>query len=233
VLSTLNTSRSAGAAASWLRSTRPAELFLELPPACEDYLREAEPGALELMVEDGLLTPEEAQGIKLAPLLSTARELGCRVHCYLDPLHQLARREFVQELVLLSLRAKVSGRIRVQEWRRAAERLIEAEEKASRREAEYILRRCSGRSACTNLSESACRVLESLGFRVRRHVLAEASRPVDLLLRAVRLERRSGRLRDEELESCVKAHLRFLEMVEELGYEEAVLRLSSQPDASA
>ncbi len=230
VLSMLNTSRSASRAAAWLRENRPTELFLELPPACEDYLRVADyTEALNLMVEDGLLTPEEAGMLRLEPLLRAAE--GCRIHCYLDPLHQLAKREFLQDVLLLSLRARVSGRVDVERWRSAAGRLLKAEERAGEREAAYIASKCTRRGACINLSESACRVLERRGIPVRTHVLAEASKPVDILLGLLRKERSGSSVPDEELERCIRAHLRFLELVETLGYEDAVLRLSSQQDA--
>lgn len=230
ILATVNTSASKDKAVRWLRKLgrRSSTLFLDFPATWEDLIRGIARGrslgeALEELRKEGLLKePEDTQELRASlPLLRELSSLGKEVYCYRDPLYHDFRRETMEELMLLTLRARLSG-IKAESWRRVIREEVELGLKTAEREARYIADRAAERNTCIDASEEVELGLRKLGYGVRRVVLDEPPKPLDLLRKKVKEEvLYDRRVPDEVVVELVKQHLRFTRLVEERDYEEA------------
>jgi hypothetical protein len=228
ILATVNTSASKGKAVRWLRRSSPSALFLDFPVSWEDYIRGVARGrswreALEELTREGLVKePEDTQELRASlPLLRELSSFGGEVYCYRDPLYHDFRREAMDELMLLTLRAKLSG-IRAESWRRVIREEVELGLRVAEREAEYIAGRAAKRSTCIDASEEVELGLRKLGYGVRRVMLDEPCRPIDVLREKIKEEVLHGfKVPDELVVKLVEQHLRFTELVVERDYEEA------------
>jgi len=202
-------------------------LFLDLPMDHTQYLGRMAEGedpeeVLREMERRGKIRiPEDLQEFRSLPALLRHLPRGVRLFGYRDPSSYRLSRETAEDLLRLTLRAKL-GRIRAGEWKEVLRREVLNRLEACRLEADFIASRAGEENACLDATPELISLLEGMGFEVEVEVVDPPCRPLDLLMSRVREEVLGGRkVGEEEVEELVREHLSFVGLVVERGYERA------------
>jgi|Deesub1362B_J571_1020462.scaffolds.fasta_scaffold02035_1 hypothetical protein len=198
-----------------------AVIFLDLPKDYGVYLRRQE--AYELLMErTGVYNLQNLRAVK--PLLDFAKEQNIMIYCYRENEHSVIQEKVSLELLTLVLRAKF-GKINLEEWIETIEKDLLSNRDFGEYEANFIAEMSEDFNICINLSESTAYHLRDLGFSIEEEYLYEFNRPIDKLYAMVE-DFLNGKVRKDEeflkdFESLIEKHVKFIDAVIEIGYEEA------------
>lgn len=228
---TINTSYSKSKAVDILKKGGYDCLFLDFGRNQESFIRSIAEGAdphaaVALMKDLGLVKePEETQAYRAAqPLFECLPSLDVRaprIYCYKEDATLVLSRDIAVQILLLTVKARV-GKIKAEEWKEVLKEDLFHEQEAAEVEASYIAERAGTRNICMGASEVLVSSLAGSGFHVTELVLDQPCKPLDMLAEKLKRELLLGEcVPDEEVERLVKEHVRFVDLILELGYDEA------------
>ncbi|RLI74848.1 hypothetical protein DRO97_04810 [Archaeoglobales archaeon] len=154
----------------------------------------------------------------LEPLVNA--NLNIKIYCYKDNDHSNKERNTSIDLLNLVLRAKL-GRINVEEWKEVIMDDLKSNTEFAEYEAIRIVERVGNKNACLNLNEEVESFLRKEGFEVEKVWLYDFSRPIDKLYNLVKKEMNGEIIDDKEFEELIHKHIKFIDTVIEIGYDEA------------
>ncbi len=171
---------------------------------------------------DPLKELEDVQDYRaLRPLFEFLPYSDVEVYCYKEDASVVLSRDAAVRMLILTMKAKI-GKIEIKEWRKIIEDEIYNEIGSAESEASYIAERAGGRSICIDGSEELMNSLSDLRFEVEEMILDRPCKPLDILGHKIKREILYGEVvSDEEIKSFIESHLRFVDMIIEMGYEEA------------
>ncbi|MHC1610741.1 MAG: hypothetical protein ACXQTW_03930 [Candidatus Methanospirareceae archaeon] len=230
-LITINTSYSKEKAAEILKRGGYDSLFIDFTRNQENFIRGIAKGvdpelAVERMKDLGLVKePEDTQNFRAAkPLFDCLPSLDLEdtdIYCYKEEASLILSRDVAVRILILTARAK-AGRIEVEEWKEVMKEDIYNELESAEGEAKYIADRAKEKNICLDASPELLTSLSGLGFHVKEIVVDKPCKPLDILGEKIKREILEGEtVKEEEVVRLVHAHLRFVGMVMEKGYEEA------------
>ena len=190
----------------------------------------------ELVVEEmkdlGLVKePEDTQDYKAAkPLFEFLPSLEATytaLHCYKEDASLVLSRDTAVRILLLTAKARI-GRIEANEWKEVMKADIYYGIESAEGEAEYIAGRAGEKNICMGASEELLTALSRSGFQVNEIIVDEPCKPLDILSEKIKREILCGEyVEEEEVRALVEEHLKFVEMIIEMGYEAAYKSWSS------
>jgi hypothetical protein len=228
ILTTVNTTRSKQRAVDWLEDRDYDCLFLDLPIDQEEFIREIALGAgytkvLRYMRNSGLIKePEDVQFYRsYEPIFERLYKLNSEIYCYRDVMHHSFSREIMSELLIMTLRAKLS-RINVEEWRKVIEEEVKFEMKCAKREGSFIAQKARKNNVCIDANEEVERYLKNKGYDVELIEINRSYKPLDVLKRRIREGMIYGEeISDETISKLVRDHIRFIDIIKEKNFEDA------------
>jgi hypothetical protein len=230
-VSTGMTTRSKEGALDLLQREKWSSLYLRLPKDWEDAITAIRDGfdfeeVVEGMTELGQVhIPEDAQMLRSwRPFLERMWEMvgERRVRCLMDPIDFDHHRQISLDLASASVKARI-GFLDPEEWRQLLEEDMELSLREGEREANLLSDEARDEPACIDLSPESERRLEKVGFHIRRVLIGSVELPLTTLRGEMMAARaRNGTVTDERIESGVREHLRFLELLlSSRSFEEA------------
>lgn len=187
-------------------------VFIDLPVEFESYLSKHF-GDLQRMA-----TFHTQDLNALEPLIKS--NLNIKIYCYKDNDHSSKERNTSVNLLNLVLKAKL-GKINVEDWKEAIMDDLKSNAEFAEYEAIRIVEKAGKKNACLNLNEDAESFLRNQGFEVKKVWLYDFSRPIDKLYNLVKKEMEGEIIDDKEFEELIHEHVKFIDTVIEIGYDEA------------
>ncbi len=154
----------------------------------------------------------------LQPLVRA--NLNAKIYCYKDNDHSNRERKTSTSLLNLVLKAKL-GKINVEEWKEAIMDDLKSNVEFAEYEAIRIVEKARNKNACINLNDKIEDFLRKEGFKVEKVWLYDFKRPIDKLYNLVRREMEGEVIDDKEFEELIQKHIKFIDTVIEIGYDEA------------
>lgn len=186
-------------------------IFVNLPVEFESYLKDLHFKSLQRMATFYMHDLEA-----LNPLMN----LNVKIYCYKDGSHSKKERDVTTNLLNLVLKAKL-GVVNVEEWKETIMEDLKANKEFAEYEAIRIIERLGNKNACLNLNENVENFLRREGFEIEKIWLYDFKRPIDRLYELVKREMRGEIIDDKEFERLIHKHVKFIDTVIEIGYDEA------------
>ncbi|MEM2915046.1 MAG: hypothetical protein QXH91_06590 [Candidatus Bathyarchaeia archaeon] len=218
-------------------------LFLDLSQHLNDLIKALAEGApLESFLErikELALVPEpmgsweyEFEPILLAVRGILNRKPKLELYCYKQPYFDRLSAEVAANLARLVLRASMTEKIDVDEWRINITQLLDANTNALNEEAEYIAKKSYGKETCICISGINGRTLRdcllerNLKATLTYLVLPYHFTPIEILTREIEREIRDSSMDHNKLYQIIKCHVKFVReyVLTSRNYDEAYLR---------
>ncbi|MCQ4153481.1 MAG: hypothetical protein NOM71_04385 [Archaeoglobi archaeon] len=188
-------------------------VFLDLPTSFEAYFAKK------------LLPPVDISHIQdlraSEPIIQYCWNEEVPIYCYLDDKDSEERKKIQIELAKLVLKAKLTEKIDVLEWKKLIFHDLALKEGLNELIAIKIHENAGNVNVCLNLSPEIENYLKEAGFEVERIQLYEFRRPIDKLYELALKEMKGEKVSNEVYLEVIKKHLIFVDSVIEVGYEEA------------
>jgi hypothetical protein len=198
------------------------KLFLDFPENLEPLVKALAKGELSYRdffgeVRERRLVPEPIEGWRYTaePLLKSMPELRRRkpeleLYCYKDVRDTKRFVEMATEIAQLTLRANVTRKINVEDWRNILREGLSYKREALNNEVCFIYERTSHNSTCTSGMDGGRleQRLAERGYQVSLTTVEEWYHPTPLEILEERLAK--GDILDEEVEELVKGHLEYV-----------------------
>ena len=233
-LITINTSYSKKKATEILKRGGYDALFMDFTRNQETFIRGIAKGvepelAVEHMKDFGLVQePEDTQTFRAAgPLFECLPSLELEaIYCYKEEASLILSRDVAVRVLVLTAKAKL-GKIEVEEWKEVMKDDIYNELESAEGEAKYIADRAEKKNVCLDASPELLTSLSGLDFQIKEIVVDKPCKPLDILGEKIKREILEGEIvKEEEVVRLVHAHVRFVEMIMEKGYEGAYRKWS-------
>ncbi|MCX8172486.1 MAG: hypothetical protein N3D09_02590 [Archaeoglobaceae archaeon] len=188
-------------------------VFLDLPASFGAYISKNMLPIVDIgYVQD--LTASE-------PILQFCWKKKIPIYCYLDDSSSSKAMELQLELIKLVLKSKITGKIKVEEWKNLIFKDISLRETSNDYVAMRIYENAMNENVCLNLSPQVEKFLVEEGFEVKTIKLYDFRRPIDRLYEFAMRELGGEKVSDEIYLELIKKHISFIDAVVEMGYEEA------------
>lgn len=207
-------------------------LFLQLPVEWQNLVDEMVKGTkpvkkiLDDAIDSGVIkVPEDSHIVKayrpLFEIMPNLYRRGVKVYCFQDKATHEAISDIVDEILLLTIRAKL-GRIEARKWRALLEEEARIELDLMEKCSAYILSKAKSKNLGVDLSSEILEDLKVKGFLIYEITLDKPSKPLDLLKHRIKQGLLKGKeVSDEEIVYYVKEHVRFTELIMRYGFDEA------------
>jgi len=214
--------------ASWLARESYESLFLDLPRDLESFLKAhigGEASIEELWRNYGYLTGVQKPFINairytVDPILDALAQLHYRmpeheIHCYQDLENHIEATKLSERLLLMVMRERASGRIRVEEWRTLLRDELECEDVGFRKSVENIAEEALAHSVVLyrGMIQPLRNYMEAEGFTVEVIYLQHYWRSPLEALRVIAWAKGVDSISDDVIMRCVRCHLRYLDHV--------------------
>ncbi len=222
VLSTVDTKSSKRKSLSYLMQHREEidSVFLPLPVEHEAFIQKISKGInadsiINELIGLGLVSPpyDTQMCRSLKPVLQSISQIGLPVYCYVNSMHNHFYREAVEELLLLTFKAKI-GKIKLAEWEKTLKKLIETNKVFSRDECEYILSKKRKKPVLFDLNYELAEELKRRIGHIDWVVIDESWKPLDILTNLLRRKLSlEEKIEKEVFIQLVKDHLEFVDLI--------------------
>ena len=190
-------------------------LFINLPQEFEPYLKK-----FKELQRVATFYAQELNALESLINNLKTYNLNIKLHCYVDNEHARKKREIDTRLLNLVLKAKL-GKTVVEEWKETIMDDINSNKDFAEYEALSIIEKSGKNNACIGLNEEIERFLIEEGYEVKRLQLYDFKRPIDKLYSLVKREMRGEIIDNSEFVATIRQHIKFIDAVIEIGYEEA------------
>lgn len=192
-------------AAMIIKSSLYDTIFLNLPRSLQSLIsKRGKMSSNEFMEKLKLFLPEPTNAwiYLFEPILKAISEVKSEVYCYLEDFEEIAKNSM--EIAILTLRANITGKIRLEEWLNFLKPLpLDSS-------IEFIAYRAKGRCLCiSNLSGwTIARRIKNYGHEVFLKCVESFYRLKPLETLSILLER--GKINPEIAECLIKEHIKFI-----------------------
>jgi hypothetical protein len=217
--------------AKWLENTKFESLFLALPKDFEPFLRAFVHGSIseyDFWKSYEYLTNFHEPFInslkyKIVPILNCLRSVfkknkHIKLYCYKNLSSYVKINKISEKILLLGFKSKISNKININEWKSTLKDEIDLIKDSWFEEINNIIENACFHNENVLLYNGSIKplkeCLELNGFEVKLLLLEQIHwyPPLDVL-RALISTRGIEKIKDEEVEACIKSHIKYLDYI--------------------